>query len=165
MSLTPSPNEPSTRTMVHRSTLERFADWVRVPFPVRVGIENRFRWLVDAFIAFVLWIVGALVAGLLAEAMPFLGPLAYPVGLILGWFPVGMWMHYCRVPNKTGIGAILLVIAALLASFAFKDGFRGLLFLPLAFAVLGLILPLELAVGRQILGWLPSSSARQRPGQ
>ena len=38
----------------------------------------------------------------------------------------------------------------------------GLFSLPLAFAILVLILPCEFLLGKMILGWLPSSSTQKR---
>ncbi|MEM8672173.1 MAG: hypothetical protein AAGG48_31955 [Planctomycetota bacterium] len=114
----------------------------------------------DSLVALLLWIIGTLVAGVVAGNLSFLNPITYLLGLTVGWFPVLMWMFYCRVTRDIGI-APLILIAALLTLLSIQEGWRGLLTLPLAFLVLALILPLELVLGKLVLGWLPSSSTHQ----
>jgi predicted branched-subunit amino acid permease len=143
------------------TTFERFAHWLRAPFPVRARTEHRFQWLVDAFVAFVLWIVGTIVAGFFSQALPSLEALAYPTGLFIGWFPIEMWMRYCRMSRETGIAAVLLS-AGLLTFFAVFAGWRGVSVLPSAFAILLLLLPVEWMIAKLIFGWRLSSRSGQQ---
>ena len=150
----PGSNEQLSRGTAQRPFGVRFLGWMRSPVPVRTGTETSYRWLLDACVALVLWILGVGIAAACAKSMSFLDPLAYPVGLLIGWFPVGVWIHYCRVSRWTWSAAVLM-IASLLIMCAARMG--GWVVLPLAFAVLLLVLPLGLMLGKFVLEWLPAS--------
>lgn len=157
--MTPNPYEPPPATIDDRSVLARFRDWYRLPFPVRVGEENPFQWIADTMVALILLIPGLSVADLFHQSSSFLEPIAYSVGLMIGCFPVGMWMHYCRVSQFTPLSVILLV-SLVLALRAGAAGLHALHSLPVAFAVLVIALPCQHLMGKLILGWLPASSTR-----
>ena len=164
MNITPNPYEPSTVTIDDRSVLARFRDWYRLPFPVRVGEENPFQWIADAIVALILWIGGCGIADFCRDASPFLEPIAYSVGLMIGWFPIGMWMHYCRV-SRFSVSTATVLISMTLSIRAGSAGMQGLLSLPLAFAILVVVLPCEHLLGKLIIGLLPSSSTRKQREQ
>jgi hypothetical protein len=143
-----------------RSLVVRMRDWCLQPFPVRVGTANAFQWIADSIVAGMFWIVGCGIADMCRQALWFLEPIAYTVSLTIGWFPIGVWMHYCRVSQFTGSTAISL-ISVLLAIRAMSAGGQGFLSLLIAIPVLMMVLPCEHLLGKLVLGWLPSSSTRE----
>ncbi len=159
MKIAPNPYEPPIAPNEDRDVLARFRDWYRLPFPVRVGEENPFQWIADTVVALILLLVGCGIADFFHQSSSFLEPIAYSVGLMLGCFPIGMWMHYCRVSQFTPLSATLL-ISLVLAVRAGAAGLHGLHSLPLAFAVLLVVLPCQHLLGKLVLGWLPLSSTR-----
>jgi len=121
------------------------------------------RWLVDAMIAFSLLILGCAVAGLLTPHLQFLDPLAYPAALVLAWFPVAMWIGYCHVGPHFGYSSILLLLAAM-GLMAAHRGLAGFLMLPFAFMFVLALLPVELLIGKIMLGMLPGSHNQPKAG-
>jgi hypothetical protein len=143
-----------------RSLMGRMREWYLQPFPVRIGNEHAFQWIVDSIVMVMLWIVGCGIADLCRHALWFLEPTAYTVSLTIGWFPIGMWIHYCRVSQFTGSTAIAL-ISVLLAIRAISAEGQSLFSLLIAIPILMIVLPCEHLLGKFVLGWLPSSSTRE----
>lgn len=127
--------------------------------PVRTKRELPFLWVVDAFVAFFLWLLGVAIAGVVKEAMPFLGPIGYPTGVVIGLFPVGIWASYCGVAHPTPL-KVLLILVGLMGAFAIA--WSGFARLPYVFGVFAIVLPLEIMLGKLFLSCLAGSSWRYR---
>ena len=125
----------------------------RIPNRLRSKMESPFQWFSDAIIAFVLCLFGILLAGAIADVTPFLGESAYPTGLLIAWFPVMLWMHYCRVvqiaTDRPILCAILVSVLfffvaspAVIAS-VMESGPIGLWQMLFALVIILFILPIE----------------------
>lgn len=158
MNSTPNPYQPPSVMIDNPSMLVRLRNWYRVPFPVRVGDERSFQWVADALITMLMWIGGCVIDNLCRQASPF--PIPYSVGLTIGWFPIGMWFHYCRVAHFTRWRSILF-ISFMIAVDAGAVDFQGLRTLPLAYTVLAVVLSFEHLLGKLVLARLPASSTRR----
>jgi len=132
-----------------------------MPVPIRVTTESTFRWIIiDVLVTVVLWILGTGVAGLFLPALSFLDSIAYTTALIIAYFPIGLWMHYCRVSTFTLRHSAILIVGPLtLASIG--DGIKGALLVPIALLVVFPMLIAELTIGKRLLTLLPASSSRK----
>ena len=111
-------------------------------------------------VAFTLCIVGFLIACLAREVRLFLGAMAYPTSLAIGLFPAGLWMHYCGAQRRSTQSNTLLLLG-MVTFMAYRAGVIGLAQLPLSLILLLVVLPLELLLGKLILGCLAGSSEQR----
>ena len=111
--------------------------------------------------ALVIAIAGSIVAGLLCDALPLLGKLGYSTCLFIGWLPLFLWMHYCRVGFngiehvKHGVIAVALFFAWIVVIQIIDDGPAILSQLPANVALLCIVLPIETIIGIHLLSQLP----------
>jgi len=145
-----NPHQPSAFKPERSSAWMQFVRWFFEPPPVR-RLPGR-----DAFVAFVVILAGFAIAGLIAELMPFLRSMAYPTGLAIGCFPFALWLNYCQSRDFT-IRDYLGVLLSVFAMLVLQNGFKDLLLVPAAIAIIIVTLPLEIAVGKLILSSLPGS--------
>lgn len=155
-----NPNHPERTTSNHWNRWWMF-HVLSLPFPTRRERTRRlpFIWLFDLFIATILWLVGCTMAeyfDVLLKALigvDMYGPLA-----IIGWFPLGMWMHYCTVgfSNLTYRRAsILIIVLGLYGELLQIEG--SWIRLPFGLAILAITLPLEFLLCKIVFSLLPGS--------
>lgn len=156
----PNPYEPTARHDDAPAPWRQFIAWLKGPLPMRREPDGAFRWIADALVTFALWFVGNVVGGVFASVATFLEPIAYPTGLVIGYFPIVLWAHYCRVGRTSASGAAALIVG-LLVWFAFREGRNGLTELPAALLIIAVVLPIETVLGKAVLGWLPGSKPRR----
>ena len=150
---------PPTQGYAMNSIRARILLELRRPVPLRIDTDSAFQWILDSLVAVVLWILGIGVAGMLVPALSFLEQLAYTTALTIGWFPIGMWMHYCRVSSYTGRLTTILILGPLMLA-AVGSGNKGVLLVPIALIVLSPVLMAELMIGKRLLELLPASNSR-----
>jgi len=157
----PNSHEPVSLPLYEGSVWARLLERLTSPTPCRVAYEPPLRWIVDATAAFALCIGGILVAGIIGDAIQFLGPMAYPTALLIGLFPVGLWIHYCGVGRGTTSSNVKMVIG-LMALYAVQGGLNAIAMLPISLGILTFVLTTEWILGKFVLGWLPGSSVQPR---
>lgn len=142
-------------------------DWWRLflvlslPAPTRRGRARKlpYIWLFDSFVATILCFVGGTIAEYINVIFTaVIGIDMYGTTLLIGWFPLGMWMHYCRVGFANWTyrrTTALIVVLFLFGELQQIDG--SWIRIPFGLAVLAIALPLERMLGTIVFSLLPGS--------
>ena len=85
--------------------------------------------------------------------------MAYPTGLAIGCFPFVLWLNYCQSKDLT-IQSYIWLLVFVFALMVLQNGLKDFLMVPVAFSIVLVALPFEMAAGRLVLSSLPGSSAQ-----
>ena len=154
-----NPYDPSKLTSdVESRWSKRFAAAMR-PMPVRHVASTKPRWLQAVLHACAIVVAAMVVAPILAPLLGFLGPVAVPTSIIMGCFPIYIWMFYCRV-GSVGPESVVYPVGlgfCLLLSFAAVDGLAALPNVLFSLAILVPVLATEWMIGKMLL-WDPTDT-------
>lgn len=133
------------------------------PVPVRRGRARNtpLIWLFDSFVATALWLIGIACAGYLNTWLTQVtGMTMYGTSLFVACFPIGMWMHYCRVGwFRTYTNGIAVILFAYIIG-EIQQFDRLWIRIPTGLGILALTLPIEFGLGKVFLSLLPGSHSR-----
>ena len=145
-----NPYQPTGPSDEHRSFWHRVANVLVSPMPVRRTPPREMQWVLDAFVAFGLWLFGIITAGVIDGSLWFLGSLSESTALMIAWYPIVIWIFYCGIaPGSWSSWAPIVVV--LLVVEAIQDGARGFVLMPVSAGILAVALPLESLVWKLIL--------------
>ncbi|NND99055.1 MAG: hypothetical protein HKN47_17195 [Pirellulaceae bacterium] len=139
----------------------QYLRWLKEPLPTRPVTQDRYDWIADVVVGAALVFIGYLFAVNFAHWAYFLDPMALGAGLLIGWYPTGLWMHYCGWDRRS-FGSVALLLSALLVLVAMDAGDGAFTMLPLAGAVAGIGMLVEHVCAKHALEWLYHATPQKR---